>query len=192
MPTPQTSSGRVGSGPASTCGRIRNQGTVIVLSVSGRRGRPRGVLGLGDYRTTVDLPELGPTARIHLDLGDAAIAGAGSTEAGGLLGHSFRAGIEPPIGVTAELRVNGVDCGLVSAPPYVVDVSWSTLSGGNRVEILVRNTAANAVAHDPYLPAWVADSERRYGRRFRMQKLDRAMEGIRSGLLAIPALVITD
>ena len=37
----------------------------------------------------------------------------------------------------------------------------------------------------------VAESERRYGRRFRMQELDRAMDGIRSGLLACPALVIS-
>ena len=37
-----------------------------------------------------------------------------------------------------------------------------------------------------------ADSERRYGRRFRMQELDRAMHGVRSGLLEVPTLVITD
>ena len=38
----------------------------------------------------------------------------------------------------------------------------------------------------------VAESERRYGRRFRMQELDLAMDGVRSGLLAVPTLVITD
>ena len=114
-----------------------------------------------------------------------------SAEPGGLLGHSFRADIDPPIGVIAEVRVNDVDCGIVWAPPYVVDVSRAALSGSNRVEIIVRNTAANALAHDPHLPSLVADSERRYGRRFRMQELDRAMDGIRSGLLATPALVIS-
>jgi hypothetical protein len=116
---------------------------------------------------------------------------ADPTESGGLLGHAFRAGIEPPIGVVAQVRVNGVDCGVVWAPPYVVDVSRAALSGSNQVEIVVRNTAANALAHDPHLPLVVAESERRYGRRFRMQELDRAMDGIRSGLLACPTLVIS-
>ena len=147
--------------------------------------------GSATYRTTVDLGDLGPTARIHLDLGDVGIAAAGSAEAEGLLGHSFRAGIEPPVGVIAEVRVNDVDCGTAWSPPYVVEVSRAALSGTNRVEITVANTAANAVAHDPHLPTRVADSERRYGRRFRMQELYRAMDGIRSGLLATPALVIT-
>jgi hypothetical protein len=112
-----------------------------------------------------------------------------SVESGGLLGHSFRAGIEPPIGVIAEVRVNDVHCGTVWSPPYVVDLTWAALSGSNSVEIVVANTAANAMAHDPHLPILVADSERRYGRRFRMQELDRAMNGVQSGLIATPALV---
>ena len=86
--------------------------------------------------------------------------------------------------------MNGVDCGVVWAPPYAVDVSRAALSGPTRVEITVHNTAANAVAHDPHLRFVAADSERRHGRRFRMQELDRAMEGVRSGLMATPALVI--
>jgi len=134
---------------------------------------------------------VGPTARIHLDLGDAAAAVTASAESGGLLGHAFRAEIEPPIGVVAEVRVNDVACGTVWSPPYVVDVSRAALSGSNRVEIVVANTAANALAHDSHLATLVADSERRYGRRFRMQELDRAMDGVRSGLIATPALVIS-
>ena len=107
-------------------------------------------------------------------------------------GHSYRAEVEPPVGVMAEVRVNDVDCGIVWAPPYAIDVSRAALPGLNRVETTVRNTAANALAHDELISSLVADSERRYGRRFRMQELDRAMDGVRSGLLAVPTLVITD
>ena len=148
--------------------------------------------GSATYRTAVDLPDLGPSPRIHLDLGDAATARADSAEPAGLLGHSFRAEIDPPIGVMAEVRVNAVDCGVVWAPPYVVDVSRAALSGPNQIEIIVGNTAANRLAHDERITSIVAATERRYGRRFRMQELHLAMSGVRSGLMEVPALVLTD
>ena len=105
-------------------------------------------------------------------------------------GHSYRAEIDPPIGVIAQVRVNDVDCGIVWAPPYVTDVSSAARPGPNQIEIVVRNTAANALAADEQISSMVAASERRYGRRFRMQELDRAMDGVRSGLLQVPTLVI--
>ena len=36
-----------------------------------------------------------------------------------------------------------------------------------------------------------AESEARYGRRFRMQDLDKAMATVRSGLLQVPTLVLS-
>lgn len=147
--------------------------------------------GSATYRSTVEL-DLGSFARVLLDFGDAPPAAVGQAGPDELRGHSYRADLDLPVGVMAEVRVNGVDCGLVWAPPYVLDVTRAVRSGPNRVEITVRNTAANALAHDSHISAMVADSESRYGRRFRMQELDLAMKGVRSGLLAVPTLVITD
>lgn len=149
--------------------------------------------GWATYRRTVGLPDLkSPTSRVVIDFGDAPPTVVGQAEPRGIRGHSYQAKINPPVGVMAEVRVNDVECGMVWAPPYVLDVSRAARAGPNQVEITVRNTAANALAHDEQLASVVAESERRYGRRFRMQDLDLAMEEVRSGLLAVPTLVITD
>jgi hypothetical protein len=63
--------------------------------------------------------------------------------------------------------------------------------GTNDVEIIVYNTAANALAADEYIIWLAAESEARYGRRFRMQDLDQAMATTRSGLLQIPAFIVS-
>ncbi|HYI52391.1 MAG TPA: hypothetical protein VEX57_00385, partial [Microlunatus sp.] len=54
----------------------------------------------------------------------------------------------------------------------------------------VSNTTANALAADTTVAGWVADAERWHGRRFRMQALDRVREGLTSGLLTVPELVL--
>ena len=126
--------------------------------------------------------------------GDAAVAMPTPTEPGGLLGHAFRAEIEPPIGVVAEVRVNGVDCGVAWAPPYVVDVSRAALSGTNQIEIIVRNTAANALAHDERITSIVgcrqlnADT----GDASACRSSIGPCHGVRSGLMEVPTLVLTD
>jgi hypothetical protein len=89
------------------------------------------------------------------------------------------------------VRVNQVDCGLAWAPPYRVEITHALRSGANEIEITVYNTAANALAADEHILRLVAESEARYGRRFRMQDLDKAMATVRSGLLQVPALVQT-
>ncbi len=146
--------------------------------------------GTATYRTTVELPDLGSGTAV-MDFGEAGVTAVGDGAPQEIRGHSYRAKVDPPIGVVAEVRVNDVDCGVVWAPPYVVDVSHAVQVGPNRVEVTVANTASNALAHDEQVETMVAESESRYGRRFRMQELDRAMDGVRSGLLATPALVIT-
>ena len=87
--------------------------------------------------------------------------------------------------------MNGIDCGVVWAPPYQVDVTGAARSGWNQIEITVRNTAANALAADQHIIELAAQSEARYGRRFRMQDLDRAMATVRSGLLSVPTIVVS-
>jgi hypothetical protein len=150
-----------------------------------------GFSGSASYRRTVNLDDLGPSSRVVLTLGEASTAGREDVEPGGIRGHSYRVELEPPVGVMAEIRVNDVDFGTVWAPPYTVDVSQAVRPGDNQIEIIVRNTAANALAADQHIKGLVADSERRYGRRFRMQELDRALAGVRSGLLAVPSLLIS-
>jgi hypothetical protein len=94
------------------------------------------------------------------------------------------------VGEVAQVRVNGVHCGLVWAPPYRLDVTAALHPGTNRLEVTVANTAANALAVDEHILRLAADSEARYGRRFRMQELDRAMDTVRSGLLQVPVLLL--
>jgi hypothetical protein len=107
------------------------------------------------------------------------------------LGPSYRVAVRGPIGEVAQVRVNGIDCGLAWAPPYRVEITDALHSGTNEIEIMVCNTAANALAADEHIAQLAADSEARYGRRFRMQDLDRAMESVRSGLLRVPAIVVS-
>jgi hypothetical protein len=56
-----------------------------------------------------------------------------------------------------------------------------------RAAVIVRNTAANALATDQHIIELVAQSEPRYGRRFRMQDLDRAMASVRSRFAQRPS-----
>jgi hypothetical protein len=144
--------------------------------------------GSGTYTTTIDLAPVPDQAT--LDLGDCELL---QDEAGehGLVGPSYRVGVRGPVGEIARIRVNDVDCGLAWAPPYRVDVTPALRGGTNRIEITVYNTAANALAADDHISGLAAESEARYGRRFRMQDLDQAMTTVRSGLLRVPTLVVS-
>lgn len=144
--------------------------------------------GAATYRCAVELGAAG--AAMVLDFG-AVAAAHGDAAAAGIRGHSYRATVSTPVREVALVRVNGVECGVAWAPPYAVDVSAAVRAGRNEIEVVVWNTAANALAHDDAIEALVEQTERAHGRRFRMQELDRAMEGVRSGLLAVPALVIS-
>jgi hypothetical protein len=110
---------------------------------------------------------------------------------GRLVGPSYRTTVIGPVGEIAQVRVNGIDCGVAWAPPFRVDITGAARSGWNEVEITVRNTAANALATDQHINELAAQSEARCGRRFRMQDLDRAMESVRSGLLTVPTIVLS-
>ena len=48
------------------------------------------------------------------------------------------------LGHNAKLRLNGIDCGLRFAPPYVFDVEGAVREGKNKIEITVANTLLNS------------------------------------------------
>lgn len=145
--------------------------------------------GAATYTTRIDLDAV--AGRVSLDLGESELSDGDAAEHG-LVGPSYRVAVRGPVGEVAQIRVNGVDCGLVWAPPYRVELADALRSGDNRLEITVYNTAANALAADEHIRRLAAESEARYGRRFRMQDLDQATATVRSGLLQVPSLLVGD
>ena len=81
-----------------------------------------------------------------------------------MVGPSYRVAVIGPVGEIAEVRMNGIDCGVVWAPPFQVDVTGAARSGWNEIEITVSNTGANALAADQHIMELAAQSEARYGR----------------------------
>jgi hypothetical protein len=127
---------------------------------------------------------------VWINFGECEIHDGGTTERG-LVGPSYRAAVRGPVGEVAKVRVNGSHCGLAWAPPYRVEIGHALRGGANQIEIIVYNTAANALAADEHITRLVAESEASYGRRFRMQDLDDAVTTVRSGLLQVPTLVLS-
>jgi hypothetical protein len=143
--------------------------------------------GAATYTTSIDLDAV--DGQMWIDFGDCEVYDEGAAEHG-MVGPSYRVAVRGPVGEIAQVRVNGIDCGLAWAPPYRGEITDALRSGGNEIEIIVHNTAANALAADEQITRLAAESEARYGRRFRMQDLDQAMATVRSGLLQVPALVL--
>ncbi|HJV15375.1 MAG TPA: hypothetical protein VJ625_15905, partial [Propionibacteriaceae bacterium] len=143
--------------------------------------------GAATYTTGIELDAVGD--RALLDFGECEIYDDRTTESG-LDESSYRVPVRGPVGEVAQVRVNGSDCGLAWAPPYRLQIRHALRSGTNNIEIIVYNTAANALAADEHITNLAAESEARYGRRFRMQDLDHAMDTVRSGLLQVPTLVL--
>ena len=145
--------------------------------------------GAASYTTTIELD--GVDGQAWIDFGDCEVLDGGATQHD-LVGASYRVAVRGPVGEVAQVRVNGIDCSLAWAPPYRVQITDALRSGTNKIEIIVYNTAANALAADRDITRLAAESEARYGRRFRMQDLDRAMESVQSGLLRVPTIVVTE
>jgi hypothetical protein len=127
---------------------------------------------------------------VVIDFGGCSATDTADQDNAGLVGPSYQVAVTAPVGEIAEVGVNGVDCGVAWDPPYRVDITGAAHSGWNEIKITVRNTAANALAADLHIVELAAQSEARYGRRFRMQDLDRAMATVRSGLLSVPTIVV--
>jgi len=150
-----------------------------------------GYSGAASYTTTQDLTDLPAGARVLLDFGETTPTDTGSADVGGMRGHSYRAMVSTPVREVAVVRVNGIECGIAWAPPYRVDITSAVRTGANQIEVVVHNTAANRLAADDAIVELAAASDEHHGRRFRMQELDLAMDGVRSGLLTVPGIVIT-
>ena len=144
--------------------------------------------GAATYTTSIDIDAV--DVRVSIDFGECEVHDGGSAEHG-LVGPSYRVAVRGPVGEVAHVRVNGIDCGLAWAPPYRVEISNALRSGANAIEIIVYNTAANALAADEHIMRLAAESEARNGRRFQMQDLDQATASVRSGLLRVPTIVVT-
>ena len=110
--------------------------------------------GAATYTTNIDLDAV--DGRVWIDFGDCEVSDAGSTEHG-MVGPSYRVAVRGPVGEVARVRVNGIDCGLAWAPPYRVEIGDALRSGANQIEIIVYNTAANALAADEHMRRLVAE-----------------------------------
>ena len=73
--------------------------------------------GIGEYRRSFELAELPRNGRLMLDLGE--------------------------VSASAEVRVNGISAGVLSAPPWRVEVTDLVQAGRNTLAIQVANTLAN-------------------------------------------------
>ena len=137
--------------------------------------------------TSIDLGATG--GRAWIDFGDCEIHDDGATEHG-LVWPSYQVGVRAPMGEVAQVRVNGIDCGVAWAPPYRIDISEALRSGSNTIEITVYNTAANALAADEHIRRLRRRAKHATGAASGMQDLDQAMATVRSGLLQVPTLVL--
>jgi hypothetical protein len=144
--------------------------------------------GRVSYLTTIDVDEQLAGGPVVIDFGNPTPIDAGSTERDGVRGNSYRVQATAPVREVVEVIVNGSAAGVLWAPPYTLDLTGRLNPGTNTIELVVSNTAANALAADTAIARIVEQSRERYGRRFVMQDLDRAMDGVSSGLLCVPVL----
>lgn len=150
--------------------------------------------GTGVYERTFPADELwgaGRPARVELDFGEAIPTWAADGSERGIRGASYRTEVESPIREVAVVELNGIECGVLYAPPYRLDVTHAVRPGANVLRVAVSNASAAALG-DPdaisAIDATVDGTRTRYGQRFRMQDLEHATDGLRSGLLTVPTL----
>ena len=141
--------------------------------------------GTAVYETSVRL-DAAPSSAL-LDLGEGTTMVEGGFDAAG---PAYRARLSPPVGEVAAIRVNGVDAGMLWHPPYRLHVAPLMRAGTNIVEIAVSNTAANALAADPFIEPLASTATAVWGERFTFQDLDRATADVSSGLLRVPRLLL--
>jgi hypothetical protein len=126
--------------------------------------------------------------RILLDFGPAERVDGGSTARRMIRGNSYRVHVAPPIRDVGMVSINGSEIGMLWAPPYEIDITGRLEPGTNRLRIVIYNTAANALGCDTAVQKMIDENTARSGRRFRMQDLGLALEGVASGLLSVPRI----
>lgn len=103
-------------------------------------------------------------------------------------GMGYRVGVDPPVREVAEIELDGEPCGLLWRPPYRLDLGDRLEAGEHRLRITVHGTTASAVAADPHAAERIAAAHAAFGVRFEQQETERTLEGVRTGLLAVPVL----
>ncbi len=96
-----------------------------------------------------------------------------------------RALVEAPVRDAALVRVNGKEAGAVWMPPWRLDVTSLLRPGKNEIEVVVMNTAINALSARPPSKRLL---ELRYGARFKEEDWDK-LQPPPSGLLRPVTLV---
>ena len=153
-----------------------------------------GYAGHVEYRAAFDTGEVWPDGlptRVVLDFGEGEPERQDAEGEVGIRGSSFRALLRPPVGEVVTAWLNDSELGTLYAPPYQLDLTPGLVEGTNTLRLVVANVTAAAFGdHDvrAAVDEMVACSRELYGQRFRMQDLDAATDGIRSGLLEVPRL----
>ena len=149
-----------------------------------------GYSGAAAYETNLEVEQawLDDGRRILLDFGPAERSDGGWTAGRTIRGNSYQVHVSPPIRDVGVVSINGSEIGTLWAPPYEIDITEHVKLGTHRLRVVIYNTAANALACDTAIQKMVDESTARFGRRFRIQDLDLALEGVVSGLLSIPRI----
>lgn len=143
-----------------------------------------GPLDRGTYETVVSLDEswASPKARVILDLGPCHPGPSPEPSNG------HRVEVAAPMREIAVVEVNGRKTGVLWDAPFHLDITSTLQPGKNTIRLTVHSTAASAVAADEHAEAIIAGAHRAYGVRFEQQDLDRILDGVAAGLLAVPVL----
>lgn len=103
-------------------------------------------------------------------------------------GAECKTWFDPPIREAAIVYINDKQAGSLWCPPYSVDVTKLLKPGGNKIRIVVANTALNYMAGHS-LPDYRLLTLR-YGERFQAQDMDK-VQALPSGLLGPIRLIAT-
>ena len=135
--------------------------------------------------TTVTLDEREAAGPLLLDLGE----GTPHEELGA--GSGYRALLDAPVREVAIVEIDGHRAGMLWSPPYRLDLTGRISAGTSRLTLRVLGTTAPAAAApENAMPAArdVAVAHATYGERFQPQELDLLLDGVATGLAAVPVL----
>src|SRR5699024_12879699 len=106
-------------------------------------------------------------------------------------GIAYGARRGPPLREIAAWLVDGQEAGLLWRPPYRLDLTGLLRAGATRLGLRIHGTTAAAAARQDNAEAaaaQVAAAHAAYGERFQQQELERMLDGVATGLGAVPVL----
>lgn len=101
---------------------------------------------------------------------------------------NMRPYLESPLHEAAEVYVNGQRAGVVWHPPYSIDLTECMKPGNNELEIVVGNTAINALSGQAPLNYRLLHE--RYGERFMPQGIEH-LQPLPSGIVGALKVRVT-